>query len=204
MRTHTPRGILAAIVIASALVVAACGGDDGSDEVSADTEQTTTTAASSAATTPGNPDTSLPTAEEICTKVPTDVVSSTLGLEVTKAEPSDPLADKPPTCTYSFIDAEEEPATLTVAVLRPLDMGGRTGAKGYEATVGFLEAYKDEKGFESVPVDVGRQSVRLTAPDSHAMFSDTGKHVVQMLVPSAGVSGEEADALLAAVVGAVG
>lgn len=204
MRINTPRGALAATVIALALVVSACGSEGGSDDASADAPRTTTTAASSDVTTPGNPDTSLPTGEEICTKVPADTVSSALGLEITKASPSDPSADLAPTCTYAYTGAKGKAGAITVSALRPLDMAGRTGAEGYKL---YLQVNKDfSKGveFDEVAVDVGRESVRFTGPNAHVAISDTGTQVVLVSVPKGDADGEQAEALLVAVVGAIG
>lgn len=198
MRTLTPRGTLAATVIALALVVTACGSDGGSDAKSNDDAVTTTTAASSD-TTPGNPDTSLPTGEQICTKVPADVVGSTLGLEITKATGSDPGADQPPTCTYTY-----DGGTATLSVLRPLDMNGKAGAEGYKAFVELNKAFAKGAEYDEVPVDVGRQSVRFTGTTTHAVVSDTGTQVVQIVVPKGDASGDQVDTLLTKVVAAIG
>ncbi len=204
MHIPNPRGTLAAAVIALALVVTACGGDDSSDKASTDTEQTTVPPASTEPTKPGDPDTSVPTAEEICTKVSADVVSSSLGIEVTGAVPTDPLADVVPTCTYSYTGAKGKAGVVTVAALRPLDMGGRTGTEGYKSLVGSIETFFEGQDFETTPVEAGRQSVRFTGADAHATFSDTGRHVLQIVVPKADADPDEADALLAAVIGALG
>lgn len=204
MRTNTSRGVLAATVITLALVLAACGGGDGSDDASSEVRETTTTAASSGSTTPGNPDSSLPTGEEICTKVSAELVGTTLDLDITDATPSDPSADLPPACTYAYAGAGGKPATITITALRPLDMGGQTGAEGYKWYVGVNKEFAGDVDVEEVPVEIGRESVRFTSETTHVSISDTGKQVVQVTVPKADADAEQADALLVATVGAIG
>jgi hypothetical protein len=202
MRTHTPRGALAATVLALALVVTACGDDGGSD--AADETATSTTAAAPVdETVPGNPDTTIPTGEEICAAITDATVGSTLEIDVTGATPSDPGADVAPSCAYAYQGAEG-PATVTISALRPLDMNGRTGAEGYKAFIAANKAIAAEVDYEEVPVEVGREAVRFTGATTHAAISDTGVHVVQVVVPKDDASGEQVDTLLATVVDAIG
>lgn len=201
MRTHTPRGILAATVISLALVVTACGGGSDSDDGASADDTTTTTVAQNTAT-PGNPDTSLPSGEQVCTKIPADVVSDKLGLEVTTASPSDPAADQAPTCTYATTGGGGE--AVTVAVLRPLDMNGNAGSEGFKSYVEINKAIAEGVEFDEVQVDVGRQAVRFTGTTTHAAIADTGTQVVSVVVPKDAASGEQVDALLGAVVTAIG
>lgn len=203
MRTNSTRGILAASAIALTLLVAACGSEGGSDNASDDTVAPTT-AASTESTTPGNPDTSLPTGEEICAGIPADVVASTLDVEVSKATASDPAADLPPTCTYAITDPEGDKTTITVSVLRPLDMLGNAGSEGYKTFVETNKEFAAGLEFEEVTVDVGRQATRFTTDTWHTAVADTGTQVVRVIVPEPEADGEQVDALLIEAVGVIG
>lgn len=202
MRTRTSRGVLAAILIVLTVAIAACGDDGGADNASDDLVTSTTTATES--TIPGDPDTSLPTGEEICTKVSSDLVGTTLDLEVTTATSSDPIADVPPSCTYAFIDSDGNPATVTVSALRPLDMGGRVGSAGYDTYVEANRTFAQAAGYGEAALKIGREAVRFTSPTAYAAISETGKHVVLVSVPTDDADVAQVDALLAAVAGAIG
>lgn len=202
MRTPTSRGLVAATVIALSLGVAACGTVLGDE--SAPAETVPTTAISTERTTPGNPDTSLPTGDEICTELSAELVSSTLGLEIVQATPTSPTADVAPTCSYSFVDDDEKTASVSISVLRPFDMAGRIGNPGYDVFVAVLKSYAEGVDFTETSLNIGRESVRLDLPNDHAAIADSGKHVLRVLVPRDAAEPEQVDALLAAAVGAIG
>ena len=128
---------------------------------------------------------------------------STLDLDITEATPSDPSADLPPTCTYAYTGAKDKPATVVVSALRPLDMGGRTGAEGYKWYVEVNTAFAADVDFDQAPVEVGREAVRFTST-AHVGVADTGKQVVQVSVPKADADAAQAEELLVTVVGAIG
>jgi hypothetical protein len=201
MRTTTSRGTLAATAIALTLLVAACG--DKSDDVD-DANVPTTRGTVPVSGTPGNPIIVMPTGADICNKLTSDVVGTALGLDITAAVPSDPLADVPPSCAYNYKGRKGGEATVSVSVLRPLDMLGRTGSEGYKTFVNVNKQLAVGNEYDEVPVIVGRRAVRFSTEDRHLAVADTGNQVVRIEVARADAAGDDVDELLATVVGTIG
>lgn len=201
MRTNTSRGLVAATAIALVLVVSACGSDGGSDK--ADADKPTTTVATTDSTTAGGSTTAAFTADELCAKITADLVGSALGLDIGDPSSAAASVDAPPTCTYPYQTSAGKDAAVTISVLRPIEMGGKTGAEGYDTYVGINKAIAANVDYEEQPVDAGREAVRFTGEATHAAIADTGTAVVQLSVPVDDAKGEQVDALLIKVVDAL-
>jgi hypothetical protein len=201
MRTTTSRGTLAATAIALALLGAACGNtSDGVDDADVPTTRGTVPVSG----TPGNPTVVLPTGADICGKLTSDVVGTALDLDITAAVPSDPLADVAPSCAYNYTGRKGAAGTVSVSVLRPLDMVGRTGAEGYKTFVNVNKQLAVGVDYDEVPLIIGRRAVRFTTDDRHLAVADSGNQVIRVEVPRADAAGDDVDALLATVVGIIG
>ena len=105
-----------------------------------------------------------------------------------------PDADTPQ-CSYSYGD-EGFASNLTIAWMRPEDVGGRSGGDAFAYVVELNRALGAD---EEVALDAGDDAVRLTGSTLHLGVIRVGDRVFTVTVPAGDVEREGADALVEVV-----
>jgi len=189
------------LVVGAALVatLGACGSDsDSGADTGADV---TTEAADVAATEPVDSsgeaidnDAALAalTAEEICERLPFDSVGAALGLDVGLGEPS---AMETPQCAYTY-DSGGTTSNVTVASMRPEDVGGRSAGEAYDYVLEINRGIAGDADVEEAQLDAGNGAVRISGPALHLGVVQVGDRVLTVIVPAGDASGPEVDALI--------
>ncbi len=138
------------------------------------------------------------TGSEICERLSADMVATDLGVEVTAAVPDDSAT---PQCAYEYTNATGGTSNLTVAFMRPEDVGGRTGSDAYEFTLGINRAFA---GDDEEPVDAGDAAVRLGGSGIQVGIVQVGDQVYTLLVPGDDAEPTAVDTLIASMATTLG
>jgi hypothetical protein len=189
--------------VALVAALAACGSDSESGDSGADVAPSgsaavvpaDTLATSDSDTVTIADDTALMalTAEEICERLPFDSVGAALGLDVGLGEPS---AMDTPQCSYTY-GSEDTTANVTVASMRPEDVGGRSAREAYGYVVEINRSIAGVTDVEEVELDAGNGAVRISGPALHLGVVQVGDRVLTVVVPAGDASGPEVDSLIA-------
>lgn len=196
------RSALTAIVATA--IVAGCGSDDAAEPagdtdtagVSSTADDTTVDSSSAtSADTPANTsaaDASTPTGEEICARLTIDSVAADIGLDVIAAEPDDTAT---PQCAYDYTNESGATSNLTVAAMRPEDVGGATGSEAFEMVVEINRSLAGDDVDEQ-EIDAGDGAVRLSGPALHLGIVRVGDHVYTLIVPAGDAEIDAVDRLI--------
>lgn len=196
------RSALTAIVATA--IVAGCGSDDAAEpagdadtaDVSSTADDTTVDSSSAtSADTPANTsaaDASTPTGEEICARLTIDSVAADIGLDVIAAEPDDTAT---PQCAYDYTNESGATSNLTVAAMRPEDVGGATGSEAFETVVEINRSLAGDDVDEQ-EIDAGDGAVRLSGPALHLGIVRVGDHVYTLIVPAGDAEIDAVDRLI--------
>jgi hypothetical protein len=185
--------ILLVVAAVSMAVITGCGSDTDSARTTSsvnptdvtDTGPGTTSAVDPTDVTDTGPGTTADataggaamTGSEICERLSADTVAGDLDLDVTAAVPDDSAT---PQCAYEYTSATGGTSNLTVAFMRPEDVGGRTGSDAYEFTLDINRAFAGE---DEEAVDAGDEAVRLDGPGIQVGIVRVGDQVYTLLVP---------------------
>lgn len=192
-----PRAVAMAVVVMVGIGASACSGsDDEPNDTAARTVPTDTVAATS-----GNGDdpgdtagdvAATMTGEEICERLSISSVSADLGLEILTAEPDD---TDTPQCAYTYQTGTGGISNLTVAAMRPEDVGGATGQEAFDAVVEINQAIAGDDADHQV-LDAGDGAVRLSGAALHLGILRLGDHVYTAIVPAADADADDVDRLI--------
>lgn len=141
------------------------------------------------------------TAAEICASLTADAVAEATGLDVTGAEPAD---QSTPQCSYAYPSPSGATSNLTVASMRPEDVGDRPVAEAFAYVVDLNRSLTSGADLEEATPAAGDQAVRLSGASLHLGIVAVDDHVLTILVPAGDIEGPAADALVVAVADAVG
>ena len=183
--------------VALAAALSACGSDSDSDadSGSADTADVAGTEPVSTSDSAVANDAALAalTSEEICERLPFDSVGAALGLDVGLGEPS---SMETPQCAYTY-DSGGTTSNVTVASMRPEDVGGLSAGEAYDYVLGINRSIAGEADVEEVELDAGNGAVRISGPALHLGVVQVGDRVLTVIVPAGDAGGPEVDALIA-------
>jgi hypothetical protein len=182
-------GRLGRITVVGLLVVGALAGcaseDSGADGTASapgtdGIPSSSAAATSPAASAPGDSVPSEPlTGAQICERLTKASVTADLGLEVTTIEPDDTST---PQCAYGYVSGSGATSNLTVAAMRPEDVGGATGADAFAFVVDLNRNIAGDD-VEEQEIDAGTAAVRLTGDSLHLGVVQIGDHVYTLIVP---------------------
>jgi hypothetical protein len=213
MRRTASRLGIGLLVVASVLTAGCSSDGDGdgtttsttiaSDGSTAPTADSTTTSTDGSTEPVDGGDGSLAalTAAEICASITVDAVAEATGLDVTGSEPAD---QSTPQCSYAYTNPSGATSNLTVASMRPEDVGDRSVSEAYEYVVDLNRSLTSGAELEEATPDAGDQAVRLSGASLHLGIVAVDDLVLTILVPAGDVEGQAADALVVAVADAVG
>ncbi|HYN33923.1 MAG TPA: hypothetical protein VES40_14965 [Ilumatobacteraceae bacterium] len=170
---RTAGDLIVAGVIATLLLVG-CGSDS---EANSDPATEVDPVAASTPVTDAAPTAGVVTGAAICQQLTTESVATDLGVEVTAAVPDDSAT---PQCAYEYTNDTGSTSNLTVAFMRPADVGGRTGVDAYDFTLGINRAFA---GDDEQEVDAGDDAVRLSGSGVHVGVLRVGDQVYTLIVP---------------------
>lgn len=186
-------------------VLAGCSSDGsdgadaskGSSEVSVDGNEGGTDGATDGATD-DRPLVAV-TGAEICEAVTVEAVAAATGLPVESSAPSD---EATPQCTYAYTSDDGAFSNLTVASMRPEDVGDRALGEAYDYVVDLNRGLGG--GAEEGTPKAGDRAVRLSGASLHFGIFTVDDHLLTVLVPAGDAPGTAADELAVAVADALG
>jgi hypothetical protein len=188
------RSALAAIV--TMVAIAGCGSDTGSEPAEvADTSAVSTAgrSADGTATDESSAESSATlSGAEICERLNIDSVAADLGLDVVAVEPDDTGT---PQCAYDYTNASGMTSNLTVAAMRPEDVGGATGADAFDLVVDVNRGLGGDDT-DVQEIDAGDGAVRMTGPALHFGVVRVGDHVYTLIVPAGDAEVDAVDHLI--------
>jgi hypothetical protein len=118
-------------------------------------------------------------------------VAEALDLEVTDAVTDDSAT---PQCAYEYTNDTGATSNLTVASMRPADVGGLTGPDAYDVTVDVNRAFAPD---DAQAVDAGDEAVRLSGSALHSGVLRIGDQVYTVVVPAVDAEPATIETLLA-------
>jgi len=184
------------------VVIAGCGSDDASgpaDDAAASTVDQSADDIESTVAGPSSENSATPTGAEICARLTLDSVAADLGLDVVAAEPDD---SSTPQCAYNYTNGSGMASNLTVAAMRPEDVGGAIGSDAFDLV---LEVNRGMGGdIEEQEIDAGDGAVRLTGPALHVGVLRVGDHVYTLIAPAGDVEVDAIDSLIGTMATALG
>jgi hypothetical protein len=190
------------------VLLAGCSSDDDSSDASVDTVTQVTDVATGEPPTPGSAPggDSLPTppgatltGTQICERLAAASVAADLGLETTIAVPAD---SGTPQCAYEYPSGAGGTSNLTVAAMRPEDVGGASGEAAFDLVLEINRAVVGE-GAEEQTINAGDNAVRLSSPALHVGIVQVGDGVYTLIVPAADAEPESIDQLIATMAAAL-
>jgi hypothetical protein len=184
MNSHRAAGSLITGCVLFMLLLVGCGSDTETNSDPAtetdpviDIAPVTDATDTSTASTSDAPTAGAVTGAAICQRLTTDSVAADLGVEVTAAVPDDSAT---PQCAYEYTTDTGATSNLTVAFMRPADVGGRTGVDASDFTLGINRAFA---GDDEQEVDAGEAAVRLSGSGIHVGVLRVGDQVYTLIVP---------------------
>ncbi len=179
--------LAAAIVIA----LAACGSDDvTSGAVDEANSATTATKDPTAALTP----------KEICDRLTVASVAADTGLDVVRASPDDGAT---PQCAYEYANDTGAVSNLTVASMRPEDVGGLRGGDAFDFVVQINESVAGD-GADIQEVSAGDAAIRISGESLQLGVVQVGDRVLTVIIPTGDVEPDAVDRLIATMATALG
>jgi hypothetical protein len=140
------------------------------------------------------------TGRDVCATLPPPAASRALGVEVDAAAPGDGAT---PQCTYSYVNADGNDSTFTLAAMRPADIGGRTGLEAFDYMVELSRGLAGPVSLDQEDLAVGDKAVRITGGDVHTGVVAAGGLLLTVTVPERDADAGQVDAAIAAVARAV-
>lgn len=183
-----PRVVLAVVVLAAA-ALNACGSDDDVGTSSA----AETTATSAAPNEQTDDSTDALSAEVICERLSIASVAADTGLDIVRATPDDSAT---PQCAYEYTSDTGDISNLTVASMRPADVGGLTGSDAFDLVVGINESIAGD-GADTQEVSAGDAALRISGASLHLGVVQVGDRVLTLIIPVDDVESDAVDRLIA-------
>jgi hypothetical protein len=180
--------------ILTATVLAACGSDDATPA-----GDTAPGVNSSSVDSIVEPPPAL-TAADICDRLSIDSVAADTGLDLVGATADDAAT---PQCAYEYTNDTAGVSNLTVASMRPEDVGGRTGSDAFEFVVGINAAVAGDEA-ESQEVSAGDAAIRFSGPMVDLGIVQVGDSVFTLIIPGGDVEPDAVDRLLTTMATALG
>lgn len=187
-------------MILSVFVLAGCGSDGAASPThSTPTDPTPTdstpTAPPPTDSTAGSVTGSLGalSGEEICGRLSLASVAADTGLDVTRAAPDD---SSTPQCAYEYTNGTGGVSNLTVASMRPEDVGGLAGRDAFDFVVQINESIAGDDA-ENQDVSAGDAAIRLSGSSLHLGVVQVGDRVLTLIIPVDDVESDAVDRLIA-------
>ncbi len=199
MITSTRTPVLAALLGLSVLAAAGCGSDGDSSSTAATAPATVASdtevaASDTAATATDAAPVEAMTGEQICERLPIQTVGAALGLDIGLAEADD---SGTPQCAYEYTNKTGATSNLTVASMRPDDVGGLTGSAAYDFVLGINRQVAGTTDVEENSLDAGDGATRLSGASVHLGVLLVGDRVFTVIVPADDATGPDVDSLIA-------
>lgn len=171
--------------------LAACSDDEDADPPGTGSAVTETSVRGDG----GDPDgaATTMTGAQICERLSAQAVANDLGVDVSLAEPADA---ETPQCHYLYASPSGGRSNVTVAAMRPADVGGATGQAAFDALVQINEAIAGDDA-ERQDIDAGDGAVRMSGAALHVGILRLGDHVYTLLVPAGDADADAVDRLIA-------
>lgn len=184
------RGSALAACAALVFTLGACGSDS---DTAVDTSGSDPATDATVPDDSGGPAVAALTAEEICERLTLQSVGSALGLDIGLAEPS---TMDTPQCSYSY-DAGGVASNVTVASMRPEDVGGLGAGAAFDYVVEINRMVAGDVDVEEVTLDAGDAAIRISGPAMHLGVVQVGDRVITVIVSADDASGPDVDSLIA-------
>ncbi len=181
------------VALAAAITIAltACGSDGATSGV--DDEAGTSTETSAEAIAPL-------TATEICERLTVASVAADTGLDVLRASPDDSAT---PQCAYEYANDTGAVSNLTVASMRPEDVGGLTGSDAFDFVVQINESVAGD-GADTQAVSAGDAAIRISGTSLQLGVVQVDDQVLTVIIPTGDVEADAVDRLIATMATALG
>jgi hypothetical protein len=131
--------------------------------------------------------------EEICGRLSLASVAADTGLDVTRATPDD---SSTPQCAYEYTDDTGGVSNLTVASMRPEDVGGLAGRDAFDFVVQINESIAGDDA-ESQVVSAGGAAIRLSGSSLQLGVVQVGNRILTLIIPVDDVDSDAVDRLIA-------
>ena len=132
-------------------------------------------------------------AAAICERLSVDWVAAVTGLDVTRAVPDDSAT---PQCAYEYNNATGAVSNLTVASMRPEDVGGLTASEAYDF-VAKINGSVAGDGAEIQEVSAGDLAVQISGSAVQLGVVQVGDRVLTLIIPGADVAPDAGEQLIA-------
>jgi hypothetical protein len=194
MSGRTARRRLVAALIAVTAFAAACASDGEATPEPVETDATIATPSvpSSDAASTAAADTSTLTGEEICARLTRQSVAADLGLDLVTVDAGGAAT---PQCAYGYQVDGGGLSNVTVAAMRPEDVGGATGTEAFDAVVEINEELAGA-GADVQEIAAGTDAVRITGDALHLGVLLVSDHVYTVIVPVGDADADDIDQLL--------
>ena len=180
-----------ALAVAVLIALAACGTDDATPATDASSGASTETAAEATATLTGT---------EICERLTVASVAADTGLDVLLASPDDAAT---PQCAYEYANDTGAVSNLTVASMRPEDLGGLTGSDAFDFVVQINESVAGD-GADTQEVSAGDAAIRISGTSVQLGVVQVGDQILTLIIPTGDVEADAVDRLIATMATALG
>lgn len=195
-----PRLAIATVAI-TAFALAACG-SDGDSTSATETSALSSVLSTDGSTTDDSGATTDPlTGKQICERLTIASVAADTGLDVTTATPDD---SSTPQCAYEFTRSSGGTSNLTVASMRPEDVGGLSGSAAFDYVVKVNKAIAGDTGVDEQEVAAGDAAIRLSGAALHLGVLQVGDQVLTLIVPADDVQTDAVDHLISTMATALG
>lgn len=133
------------------------------------------------------------TGQQICDRLPPQTVGAAIGLDVGLAEADD---SGTPQCAYEYTNGAGATSNLTVASMRPDDVGGLTGNDAYEFVLDINRQVAGDTEVEESTLDAGDGATVLMGASLYLGVLRVGDRVVTLIVPAGDATPPEVEALI--------
>lgn len=194
-----PRLAVTTFVLA-ALALTACGSDDGSTPATSPPAAAATSPTDATNTTDPDAGFTPLTGAQICDRLTVDTVAADTGLDVTNAVPDD---SGTPQCAYDYVNSTGGISNLTVASMRPEDVGDLSGSEAFDYVVQINKSIAGDDVDEQ-EVSAGDDAVRLSGETLHLGVLQVGDQILTLIVPADAAKTDAVDSLISTMATALG
>lgn len=196
------RRLAIATVALAALALTACASDDDSTSATTPPAAASTVPADGSTTADPGASSETLTGAQICERLTVDAVAADTGLDVTKATPDD---SSTPQCAYDYVKSTGETSNLTVASMRPDDVGGLSGSEAFDYVVQINKSIAgDDADVDEQKISAGDAAIRLSGESVHLGVLQVGDQVLTLIVPAGDAKTDAVNSLIATMATALG
>jgi hypothetical protein len=194
--------VVGSAVVACAAVIVGCSSGDGASSVDRNSSiATDSTPAASDLPLVGSANSTLAgpvpfTAAEVCERLTIESVAAALGVDVTLGAPD---GSSTPRCAYTYVSGGGTTSVVTVASMRPEDVGGLTGTAAFDYVADISRQVVGTVGVEEAAPAGGDAALRLVSPAINIGVLQVNGRIFTLVAPAGDTDAAGIDALIQAM-----